>query len=388
MKEYKINDYIILKLEDDSTVIYINNSRFIQCKKLVLDVSIDDIPSLGTAESMDDVAKRLKKSIGRKTNITPEDEFWGHCSNIQAWVEYNYNTDLLHTSLSFPLLRELVRNGDPIAKEVLKDEILHRLILGEETATIFLLDNDYLEYFTKEEISTIYKENLLKFQSPKFLLPLLRAMVVMEIPDVQNDYKKIVKETLIRKYKASEGVLIGLCHYLVALEKKELIDVFEQFRRLKNFTEGEKFRVLDILMHGLQFDYGGVINFRLSDVAKILLVDNEQNPFLDIVNTSDYPYIQEDFSSDEVRQRSWEDKLYFETFRGHVDSIEIDLDRFNEKVFYRKISNLKNFLKLEVVNLLCWSKYDSALVKQALTRTKSIKLIQIYDFFKDPPNFV
>ena len=60
MKEYKINEHITLKLEGKTTVIYIKNLRFIHCKKLVLDVLINDIPSLETVKSIDVIAERLK----------------------------------------------------------------------------------------------------------------------------------------------------------------------------------------------------------------------------------------------------------------------------------------------------------------------------------------
>lgn len=391
MKEYKINECITLKLESKTTVIYINNSRFIQCKKLVLDIPINDILSFETINSIDEVAERLKKSVGprgREVNIPPEDEFWGHCSNIQAWVENNYNTDLLHTDLSFPLLRELAKIGDSVAKEVLKEEILHRLMNGQDNAIIFLLDNDYLEYFTKEEISFIYKENSAKFESSRLLFAFTRALAVQKIPDMKHNYKELVKEKLLKKIKDSNDELIDFCHYLVAMEKKELIDIFEQFKLSKSANESEKFRVLDILMQELQFDYSGVINFKMSEVAKILLVKSEQTPFLDIVTHSDYPYIQLDFAADEVHRRYWRAELYFDFLEGHAYSIELDYNRFNEKAFYVNLSSLKNFSKLEVLNLLFWDNYDFSLVRQTLSQLKPIKLIQIYEYFKDPPNFI
>lgn len=389
MKEYKINELITLKLEGKSTVIYVKNSRFIQCKNLILSILIDDIPALEDIKSIDETTEKYEKTLNAKTrNIPPEAEFWGHCSNLQVWAENGYNTDLLSTDLSFPLLRELVKNGDYIAKEVMKEEILHRLKNGTDKAIIFLLDNDFLQYFTQEEISVIYDENLSKFQSSNFALPFLRAMVMQKIPSVKKDYKNLVRENLFKKINASDKELINFCHYLVALKKKDLINVFEQLRQLKDTTEEQKFRLLDILIRELQFDYGGVIRFNLSDIAKVLLVENEQNYFLEIANSSPYPYTQLDFASDEVRRRHWENKLYFETYRGHIYSIEIELSRFNEEKFYKNLKDLKNFSKIELVNLLCWKKYNSSLVKQTLLHTKSIKLIQIYEFFKLPPNLL
>lgn len=37
MQEFKVNDYITLKLENNTTVIYVDNKRFNQCKFLLMD---------------------------------------------------------------------------------------------------------------------------------------------------------------------------------------------------------------------------------------------------------------------------------------------------------------------------------------------------------------
>ena len=36
-------------------------------------------------------------------DITPKQEFWAHCSNLQTWNENYYDTRLIHTNLAFPL---------------------------------------------------------------------------------------------------------------------------------------------------------------------------------------------------------------------------------------------------------------------------------------------
>ena len=56
--------------------------------------------------------------------INPVDEFKGHCSNIQTWFENGYNTQILHSNLSFPLLKALSRTDDPQASKIFKEEIL------------------------------------------------------------------------------------------------------------------------------------------------------------------------------------------------------------------------------------------------------------------------
>ena len=43
---------------------------------------------------------------GNEHNITPEQEFWEHYSNLQVWYKNDYNTRLLHRNLSFDLLKK------------------------------------------------------------------------------------------------------------------------------------------------------------------------------------------------------------------------------------------------------------------------------------------
>ncbi|KKL55010.1 hypothetical protein LCGC14_2259700 [marine sediment metagenome] len=42
-KEYQINDYLVLKLENKATTIYVDGKQFIQCKFLLLNISSDKV---------------------------------------------------------------------------------------------------------------------------------------------------------------------------------------------------------------------------------------------------------------------------------------------------------------------------------------------------------
>ncbi|KKK68925.1 hypothetical protein LCGC14_2939170 [marine sediment metagenome] len=60
--------------------------------------------------NIDEFKSKYSTNLERNSKshiISPETEFWGHCSNIQAWVETNYNPNVLHSSISLPLLTEL-----------------------------------------------------------------------------------------------------------------------------------------------------------------------------------------------------------------------------------------------------------------------------------------
>lgn len=91
----------------------------------------------------------------KRKEIPPEQEICGHFSNLQAWIENDYDTRLLSSNLAFPLLQKLAEVGDPQAKKVFKEEIVKRLMHGYPTTTHFLVNGKYLDYFTQEELLTL-----------------------------------------------------------------------------------------------------------------------------------------------------------------------------------------------------------------------------------------
>ena len=165
MKEFKINDYITLRLEKDKTNVYINDIKIIQCKYLLLqDPNDNSVVYDEDFLSIDRLAEKLDKSLEfndsidtQNYQIDSEVEFWAHCSNIQAWAENNYDTQMLHANLSFPLLKKLTIAGDPLAKEVFKMEILKRFKSGDLNVMTFLIKEGYLDYFEWEEYDLLFE---------------------------------------------------------------------------------------------------------------------------------------------------------------------------------------------------------------------------------------
>lgn len=162
MNEFRVNEYLTLKLERDVTNIYVRGQRFNQCKYLLLNLDTNKIRSYDSIRSIDEAAETLNRSMegsGRlRFNIPPETEFWGHCSNLQAWYDNNYDTRILHRNLAFPLLKELTRVGDPIAKKVFKEEIASRLVSGHSSVITYLKNRGYLNYLNDEEIATLMED--------------------------------------------------------------------------------------------------------------------------------------------------------------------------------------------------------------------------------------
>jgi len=163
-KEFKINNFLSLKLHNDRTNIYVKNRIFTQCMYLLLNIPVDRIRDYDQIDSIDEAAEVLDRSLeGSRSQhlITPEEEFVGHCSNIQVWAENDYDTRILHRNLAFPLLRRLSDVGDPLAKKKFKEEIALRYSSGHSTVITFLSQNGYLKYLNSEELGCLQDDNKL-----------------------------------------------------------------------------------------------------------------------------------------------------------------------------------------------------------------------------------
>jgi len=160
MREFKVNKYITLKLENNETIIYVNSERFDQCKFLLLNIPVNEIKSFDEIESIDEAAEKLDKSMEmerKKLEIPLETEFWGHCSNLQVWAENNYDTRILHRTIAFPLLKRLSEVGDLIAKKVFKEEIKKRLECFHPSVVNYLLSEGFISYLNINELYLILK---------------------------------------------------------------------------------------------------------------------------------------------------------------------------------------------------------------------------------------
>ena len=145
-EEFRVNEHIVLKLEGGKTNIYIDNEFFSQCKHLLI-INPLEIRELDEINSIDQVAQILSIEKEEITNekliITPEQEFWGHCSNMQVWVENDYDTRLIHSNLAFPLLKKLSKIGINGAEFKFKEEVFKRLEEKYAPVNNFLLREGY-----------------------------------------------------------------------------------------------------------------------------------------------------------------------------------------------------------------------------------------------------
>lgn len=147
MKEFAVNKHLKLTLEGGETKIYVGGKYFRTCKYLLANTTLERLNNSELIDSIDDLEGELSQELEedfdkdnneiKKYAISPEDEFWGHCSNLEAWVKYNYNTKLLHRNLAFWLLHELGKIDD-YAKIRFFEESAERYNYGDEKVREFL----------------------------------------------------------------------------------------------------------------------------------------------------------------------------------------------------------------------------------------------------------
>ncbi len=159
--EFVVNEFLSLKLELGETNIYVSGKYFRTCAFLLLSARADDMLGFEEIESIDQASERLDDSLEfiseekKQGVVPPEIEFWGHCSNLQAWVEHDYDTRLLRNNLAFPLLKELTEAGDPLARKVFKEEIAKRIDGGYQPVVDFLIEEQYVNYLSQDELLSV-----------------------------------------------------------------------------------------------------------------------------------------------------------------------------------------------------------------------------------------
>ncbi len=135
-QRFVLNPYMDVVLDTRGrTIILVGGKEFIQCKRLVLNIPIKNVEDYREIDSIDELVdynakfwnQKRYKELSNHVSITPEEEYFGHASNLQAWVEHDYDTRLLHSNLSIPLLWALAREGDEKARRVLLPGIESRL---------------------------------------------------------------------------------------------------------------------------------------------------------------------------------------------------------------------------------------------------------------------
>lgn len=164
---FTINNNLTLQLDGKTTNIYINGKLFRHCKFLLLQIPNESIKDYRSADSIDEAEDIYSRSLEHPRTsackISPEEEFFGHCSNLQAWAENDYDSRILHRTLAFPLLKVLCDTGDSFAKIRLREEVAIRLESGHPSVVRYLISGGYLSYLEENEVKDIFL-NLIRKQ--------------------------------------------------------------------------------------------------------------------------------------------------------------------------------------------------------------------------------
>jgi len=192
--------------------------------------------------SIDELKELLIYGIESETEpqdvgITPEEEFWGHCSNLQTWDELDYNTNIIHSNLGFPLLEKLTKSGDNKAKRVFRKEIIRKFEKIHLPTIAYLLKEGYMEYLTREEKSVLSLEtnkelliqinNHIKSKNKKDILTSLLVLSLL-YDLIQENYTKKLIVTCLK----------NCVEYFLA---DELADIYKYFNYFSsNDYEGKR----------------------------------------------------------------------------------------------------------------------------------------------------
>ena len=230
---YKINKYLTLKLKGDETVIYIVNEPFEICKHLIINIPVEEIKDI---ESIDEAVdgygeNRENEFFEHEVELDPKEIFRGHCSNLQVWVENNYNSCLLHSNLAFPLLKQLTEVGDLKASSVFKDEIRNRFESLYAPVQQYLISEGYLKYFSKSEEQKLLK-NVVSVDTWVSIAENYHSNFLEE--EAINAYEHALKIDPINKF-----ILKRLCKHSIIMDDYprafKYYKLLSEFYGLKNY---------------------------------------------------------------------------------------------------------------------------------------------------------
>lgn len=276
--EIKINKHLSVKFEENQTRVYVDNNYFRQCIRIFLNISVEQMDSYNEINSIDeavDIEKQLSlwqnqvvigdnpRDVQIEHIITPEEEFWGHYSNLQTWYENEYDTRILHRNIAFPLLKKLMDAGDKLAKRKFKDEIFTRFQANYPTVTLYLIEVGALKYLTKEELSTLSERltdpihrlrtrhyHFLYKEDPAFYYSIEGRLEFVK--DVINQFKKqdtaltvkaLIKEDFLRFFYSNE--IKELAKYVKSTLIKRLLPHYHKKNEIEYNVRG-----YDVVIYG------------------------------------------------------------------------------------------------------------------------------------------
>ena len=368
-KDYVVNDFLKLRLEQGRTHIYVKNRLFMQCMYLLLNIPTNKIRQYDNIDSIDEAAEVLDRSMeggGRGVyQISPEEEFRGHCSNIQAWYENDYDTRILHRNLAFPLLKRLTDAGDPLARKRFKEEIALRYASGHHTVMMFLIHNGYLKYLTSNELECLLDDNQLPILNT-LISDFTSAFLHLNNGELYRRLKGLINST--KRYMGMQNIPFILSHVIKGIsnsDKEEFVKfVYETYKTNRNFP------IIEFLNSHLDYfdnrdnyvNYNDKIVSIFTKEKLVLRAQNIKNIFEIKLPEDDYSYTKElDLSNNLIRivkgieNFSNLEKLNLNNNKIHslegfdkLINLKVLSLRNNDIVNLKGLSNIKNLKKIDV----------------------------------------
>ncbi|KKM92663.1 hypothetical protein LCGC14_1216210 [marine sediment metagenome] len=341
----KINSYMEVKFIKQDTLIFVGGKEFRQCKYLVLDISTEDYEMYDEINSIDEAIDIYEEQVSFP-RPSPLEEFKGHCSNLQTWFENGYNTQILHSNLSFPLLKALSKAGDPQANKIFKDEIAIRLASGYPSTILYLLNNEYDNYLTQEEYTDILQislDSLNKYKTHSYYYDAFYLITEKSIID-EKDTSVIPSNCrfIIKMIKKNPLVLIiFIKHFNLIMKDYSDVGKYASFiifhlKKLKqDFPELVFFKALTTLINNGIFFYFFSTRYK---VIFSLLTENDESKLLErFLRSFIQKYHKEPFFIFLVPQLL--KKIRFLTMTGLLSTITGQLSTFIMLLNYLRENN-------------------------------------------------
>jgi hypothetical protein len=230
-------------LENNETNIYIRKKKLKICKIIVL----ADPNSLNSIEEISDKYEEIQYRYNRhRKMLTPETEFWAHCSNLQAWAENNYSPVLLDFRLAEPILKELVIAGDFLAKEQVDRSEEKNLENGDIDTWYWYIKSKSFYILSEEQFEKL-SNNLSE--------------------DILEDLKKQVwhdfgaREAYLKKFNYDRDTVVGFLKKLY--DEKDIIGLISKNlgKKIKRLTLG----LIGILLFSILLPSGIIQNVEDND---------------------------------------------------------------------------------------------------------------------------
>jgi len=138
LPSFPITSDLSVRVVENQVKAFVRDTPVSSCRYAIVTVAPDI-----TATSMDEILAKYalpeneSKKFTREAGLTLADEVFVHASNLQAWVEHDYNVNLIDSRLAWPLLRQL-RPYDPHANDAFLQAVHERWTAGSPQSRIAL----------------------------------------------------------------------------------------------------------------------------------------------------------------------------------------------------------------------------------------------------------